>query len=196
MELPQIRMQSQFAKIAMETEPARVHIQQPKAEMSMEQPKADVQIRQKLGKLTIDQSQAWRDMNLLNVYESIEEYAQLGKEGLLEGLARISRQGDELMKIEHGGNPIAAQAEENGFDPPKEFNIGWIPSVFAVKINYEPGKADIQVNPQKPRISVTPRKPEIHYDPGHVETYMKQYANLQIDFENLKWKHLNFEMKI
>ncbi|MBO8157636.1 MAG: hypothetical protein H0Z32_14495 [Bacillaceae bacterium] len=196
MELPQIRMQSQFARIAMESKQANVNIQQPEADMSIEQPKADVQIRQKQGKLTIDQSQAWREMNLLNVYESIEEYAQLGKEGLLEGLARMSRQGDELMKIEHGGNPIAAQAEENGFDPPKEFKIGWIPSVFSVKINYEPGKADIHVNPQKPKISITPRKPEVQYEPGNVKTYMKQYADLQIDFENLEWKNFNFELKI
>ncbi|WP_132372093.1 DUF6470 family protein [Melghiribacillus thermohalophilus] len=194
--MPQIRIQSWPTRLDIHTKDAQLHIQQEKADMSIEQPKADLQIRQKQGKLTIDQSQAWRDMNLLSVYESIEEFARLGRDGWLAGIARVSRQGDELMKIEHAGNPIAAQAEENGFDPPKEFNIGWIPSVFAVKTHYEPGGADIHAEPQKPKISVRPRKPNIQYEPWHVNINVAQYPKLEIDVEDLKWRNFSFEITI
>lgn len=91
MELPQIRMQSQMARITMMTQPATQEIRQPKADLSIHQPHAELSIRTIPSKLTIDQTQAWADMNLKTAPLSIEEFAQLGMQGAQEGTARRKR---------------------------------------------------------------------------------------------------------
>ncbi len=61
------------------------------------------------------------------------------------------------MHIERGGNAIAAHAKENGKLPQKQFNIGWIPSPFSVKMHYEQAKVQFDVQTQKPIIDVQVR---------------------------------------
>ena len=100
------------------------------------------------------------------------------------------------MRIESGGNPIADQAKENSEGPMYEFNIGWIPPHFSVKIQYEPAKLDINVKLNKPINNSKARKPIIHYTPGKVSIGMARYNSLKIDFENLKFTGNKFEISI
>ncbi|WP_186580800.1 DUF6470 family protein [Aquibacillus kalidii] len=184
MEIPQIRIQTQLAKLQIHTEPATLTMEQPKAIQSIEQPKADIKIKTIPSKLSIDQTQAWNDMDLKNVFKRTEEAANLGKQDLFQGIARRIQQGAELMKIENKGNPIKRQAIENGFDEPKQFNIGWIPSAGSVKIHYQKAKVEINVTPRKPIIETTPQKPEVIYNVGDVEITLGQRNELTIDFVN------------
>lgn len=185
MQLPQIRMESQMARISLTTQPARQEIRQPKADLSIQQPHADVSMRTIPSKLTIDQTQAWEDMNLKSAIRSIEENAQKGKQGALEGIGRRASQGTELMKIENKGNPLISQSFQNAHEPPSALGIKFIPSLNAVKINYQPSKVEIDVRPNKPIIDVQLNKPEVNYIPGSVDITMAQYQELDIDFVNL-----------
>jgi hypothetical protein len=185
MELPQIRMQSQMAKISITTQPARQEIRQPKADLSIQQPHAEISMRTKPLKLTIDQTQAWEDMNLRNVFRLTEKFAQEGKRAASEGTGRRASQGTELMRIENKGNPIVSQAFQNAYEPPRSLGIKFIPSLGAVKINYEPSRVEIDVKPNKPIIEARANKPEIGFIPGSVNITMQQYQNLEIDFVNL-----------
>ncbi|TFB24378.1 hypothetical protein E3U55_02435 [Filobacillus milosensis] len=196
MDFPQIRIQSQPAKINIQLTKGQQTIQQPKAEQSIQQPKADLQIKTTPSKLTIDQNQAWKDMGFLSSVEAAEESAQRGYQDLLAGIARRTQEGDQLMRIENGGDPIASISKSNANPPMKEFNIGWIPSAGSVKINYQPSEVNIESRTNKPIIEVRPRKPMHDYQPGNVNISMQQYQDLQIDFENLKYKFLNFEKQI
>ncbi|GAA0484839.1 DUF6470 family protein [Salinibacillus aidingensis] len=186
MNIPQIRIQSQDAKIQLNKTPAAQSIEQRKATLSIEQPKADMQIQKTPSKLSIDQTQAWRDMGMVNPVEFARNLGQDGRQAAMEGTARRAREGDELMKIENGGNPIASQAKRNAYEPMKEFNIGWIPSHNAVKINFDPAEVTTEFKRNEPSISVQPQKPIINYQPGSVETQLKQHADLQIDFVSIK----------
>ncbi|WP_163970548.1 DUF6470 family protein [Oceanobacillus halotolerans] len=181
MQFPQIRMQSQMAQIAIKQTGGVQTIRQPQAEQTIQQPKADISMKTRPSKLTIDQTKAWEDMGLMHISKRIETFANEGKQGLKEGIARKVRQGDELMKIENGGNPLARQAAENGHDGMKSLGIDFIPSHFSVKTTYEPSEVDITVNPNPPIIQATPNKPIMEYQPGSVETSMKQYPSLEID---------------
>jgi hypothetical protein len=192
MNLPQIRLESTLAKIAIETTPPVQEIEQSPAELDMQQPPAEIKIEKTPAKLTIDQTKAWEDMDLKHIFRRIEEFAQQGYEDWLEGMARVSRQGDELMRIEDGGDPIAEQAKENSEDPMYEFNIGWVPSHFSVKTNYEPAKVHIDIEVNKPIIKTKINKPIINYTPGKVTTELAQ----KIDFVNLKFVGTNFEISI
>ncbi len=196
MNLPQIRLQSEQAKISITKTKGQQSIQQPKAELDIQNPKIEMDIERTPSKLTIDQTKAWEDMDLKHIFRRTEEFAQQGYQDWLEGLARRAEQGDELMKIEQGGNPIAAQAKVNSESPMKEFNIGWIPSHNSVKIHYEPSKVDIRWKTQPAVNRTKPRKPIIEYNPGDVKIDLAKHADLKIDFENLTYKGINFEMNI
>ncbi|WP_221566969.1 DUF6470 family protein [Alkalihalobacillus sp. TS-13] len=182
MQIPQIRIQSQPALIGLKTTKGVQQISQPKAEQSIQQPKADLNTKTTKGTLTIDQTQAWNDMDLKSVFVQTEEAAQLGREDLLAGIARRAQEGDQLMRIENGGNPIAEHARVNSGGEMKEWNIGWIPSAGSVKLDYQPARVDIEVQVNKPIIETTPKKPEHTYQPGDVEVFLRQRNSLSIDF--------------
>ncbi|MBS2771205.1 DUF6470 family protein [Anoxybacteroides rupiense] len=197
MQLPQIRLQSTVARISIATTPPVQEIEQPPAELEIRQPPAQLQIETTPGKLTIDQTKAWEDMDLKHIFRRIEEFAEQGYQDWLAGMARLSEQGDELMRIEDGGNPIADQARENSEPPMYEFNIGWIPSLFSVKTNYEPAKVHIDVQARRPMIQAKPNPPLLRYTPGKVEIDLAQRPTLKIDVVNLKLANANqFETSI
>lgn len=186
MEFPQIRMHSQPAKIQIHSEPAQLHISQPSGDLTIKQPAAQISMRTKPGKLNIDQSQAWEDMNLLSAKKSIAKNAQAGQQTVLQGTARRARQGDALMRIENNTAPIKTQAVENGFSQQKRLGLTFIPSTFAVKTSYEPAELDIQVQTHQPIIEGRVNKPIIQYTAGRVETSLAQRQKLTIEVVNTK----------
>ncbi|MBM6619043.1 DUF6470 family protein [Bacillus suaedaesalsae] len=185
MQVPQIRIESSYARLGMKTNDAQVAIEQPQDYLSIEQPLAEMNLSITPSKLTIDQSKAREDMDLKSILKRTEEAAQLGKTAVLEGIARRASEGNQLMKIENGGNAIAMIAKENSKGREFKFNIGWIPSPGSVKVEYTPSKVDVKIDPQKPIINVEPNKPILSYSPGKVEYMMEQYPSLKIDFVNL-----------
>jgi len=186
MEIPQIRMHSQPAKIQIQTEPAQLHMSQPSGDLTIRQPKAEISMRTKQGRLNIDQSQAWEDMNLLSAKKSIARNAQAGEQAAAQGTARRARQGNALMRIENSADPIKAQAMENAFSEQKRLGITFIPSTFAVKTSYEPADLDIQVQTHQPVIEGRANKPMMQYTPGRIETSLAQRPELTIEVINTK----------
>lgn len=185
MQLPQIRMQSKMAQISLQTVNAKQEIRQPKADLSIEQPRAEITMRTKPGKLTIDQTQAFEDMNLMNILKRNDRFAQEGMQAIQEGTGRRASEGTELMRIENGGNPLVSQAVNYANPPMKTLGIKFIPSYGSVKINYDPASVDIQVTPRKPRIDAKVNAPEMTYTPGRVDVGIAQKPELNIDFINL-----------
>lgn len=185
MQFPQIRMESQMARIGIVQNKAFIEQSQPKATLSIEQPKADMSIRQVKGKLSIDQSQAWEEMNLGSTQRLIEKHADESMRAASEGTARRAEQGAELINIHNGADMIAEQAVQNGGQPMKTLSFKYIPSPFAVKLHYERGDVEIDVNENKPIIDAQMNKPELTFHRGGVDISMEQYAQLQIDFDNL-----------
>ncbi|WP_100332368.1 DUF6470 family protein [Bacillus xiapuensis] len=196
MELAQIRMTSQRAQIALDIEKPVQSLQQPPAELDLQQPPAELSIETTPSKLTIDQTKAREDMDLKSVRKRIEEFAQRGYQDWIEGLARVSADGDELMRIENGGNPIPEQARRNSEGPPLEFNIGFIPSAGSVKIHYQPASVNIDVQTRGIINNTRANKPIHDYQPGKVHVSMKQYPSVDIDFVNLKYKGIHYEQEI
>jgi hypothetical protein len=183
MNLPQIRMESNFAKIGIETNRGQLQIEQRHADMSIEQPKAEMIIDRRPPRLTIDQTQAFEDVQLKSVFRMTEDAAQAGYQQAMNAIASKSQEGDELMMIEHGFSAIRSQAQRNSEAPPADFNIGWIPSHNSVKINYDPGETNFRWNTRQVNIEVTPNKPNINYYPGKTDIFMQQKNSLNIDFE-------------
>jgi hypothetical protein len=174
-------MEATYARLAISTTPARLDITQPPAELTIEQPPAEMNIASVPARLTIDQSRAWAAMNNKHVFEFIRDGAEDGRQAVLNYIARTASQGDELMRIENGGNPIVDQAVVNSEAPPLEFNIAFVPPPFSVKIGYEPGRLDIDWRIQPPRIDVKRHEPIIRYQRGAVRIDLAQRPSLHID---------------
>ncbi|MGM8212553.1 DUF6470 family protein [Virgibacillus sp. W0430] len=181
MQFPRLQMESQRAQIVIQQQAGKQTIQQPAARLSIEQPKATLTIKTKPSKLTIDQSQAWEEMNLMSTKQHIKKQADTGMNNALEGAGRRAEQGTQLMRIETKGNPIKDQAYVNGSTQQKRIGMKFIPSPFAVKINYERADVDIFVKVNRPTIQATRNQPELHYERGKVDIAMKQYAKLTIN---------------
>lgn len=196
MDFPQIRLESTFVKIGMETKKGKLEIQQKPAELSIQQPKAELFMERKPPKLSIDQTKAREDMDLKSISKRIEEFADRGYQSWLDGLARVSQEGDELMRIENGFSAIPDQAKRNSESPIYDFNIGWIPSAGSVKISYDPGALNINWKINKPNIDIKANKPNINYTPDKINILLKQHPSLKIDFENLRYVGINYEQNI
>ncbi|MYL70007.1 hypothetical protein GLW00_04050 [Halobacillus litoralis] len=182
MNIPKLQMQSTPGRIGLRINKPEQTIKQHQVEQSIQQPKADMKIEQKPGKLTIDQTKAWHNLDLKNVLVRTEELVGIARDLWMEGLARVSREGDELMRIENGGNPIATQAKRNSvFD--FTFSPGGRPTYELIQMNYQPGKAKIDIQRREPMIENKIREPEHHYRPGNVNVSMEQMPDLKIDWK-------------
>lgn len=173
-------MESQFARIAINRTDAKLEIKQELPKVHMEQRPADVTIRTVPGKLTIDQTQAFADTNLMSIFEKNDRFSREGLQAVQEGTARRAREGKELMQIEHGGNVIAAQAKRNAHPPMKALGITFIPSNFSVKLDYQPAEVQIDVTTHRPKIQAETNSPQFTYHPGDVETSLVQKNDLKI----------------
>lgn len=183
MNIPQLRMESTFARIGMETSRGDMQIQQRHADMSIEQPRPEMMVDRRPPRLTIDQTQAFEDANLKSVFRTTEDAARQGYQQVMNVIATKSQEGDELMMIENGFKAIQNQSERNSLPPQADFNIGWIPSHNSVKINYDPGETNIRWNIRPVNIVVTPNKPVINYYQGKTDIFLSQNNSLNIDFE-------------
>lgn len=197
MDLPQIRMQSQMAKIELTTIQPKQSIEQPGPDIDLQQPPAEMHINRTPSSLSIDQSEARADVDLKSIRRRIEEFAKNGYQDWLNGMARRAQEGNELMRIENGGNAIANISKRNSkILPTYDFNIGYVPKSGSVKINFEPAKVEIRWDLHKPINNTRARKAITDYQQGSIDIRMKQYQDLKIDFVNLKYVGTNYEQEI
>lgn len=181
----------------MTTNQPKQSIEQPGPDLDLQQPPAELHINRTPSVLSIDQTEARADVDLKSIRRRIEEFAQNGYQEWLNGIARRAQEGNELMRLENGGNPIASIAKQNSkLFPIYDFNIGYVPKTGSVKIDFQPTKLDIQWDIKKPINNTKARKPIIDYQPGTVDIRLKQYQDLQIDFANLKYVGINYEQEI
>lgn len=183
MQIPQIRMTSQMGKIAIEQKAGNLDIVQPKAEVAMKQPKANISIHTSKGKLTIDQTQAWEEANLMSPLRLSKRHAQAAKQAVLGGIQKRAQQGAQLIDIHLGGNMIAQQAIQNGHRTYRPPSLTYIPSPLSVKTHYEKGQVTINVDAKKPVIDIKANQPVMQFNRGDVHISMKQHPFLMIEFE-------------
>ncbi|WP_010676914.1 DUF6470 family protein [Bacillus timonensis] len=186
MKLPQIRIQSQYAKLNIEIQKPSQEIEQRPADMIIEQPSAEMKINRTPGRLTIDQTLAWENLDLKSPFKRVEENAELGMSVSFETIGRIAEEGNELMKIENGGNPIIDQAVRNSQNE-TVFHTGSTPSQFSVSVQYDPAHVSIDWTVNKPQIEVNVNKPVHTYTPGKVTAYVNPRNSLSIDFVGMNF---------
>ncbi|GEN47164.1 DUF6470 family protein [Alkalibacillus haloalkaliphilus] len=197
MQLPPIQYHIQRGQIATSQTDAQVQINQREADLQISQPEADLQITHTPSKLTIDQTAAWRDMGIISIEESISKSASEGMQKAIEGMARRARDGNEMQRIENGGDAIPRIAKRNMPNERQDFTIGFIPSsYFAVDIDYDPGDVEVNIQKNDPIIDARAHKPTFDYTPGQLDTYLAQEPHFEIDVDMDTFRAQQLDMKI
>jgi hypothetical protein len=182
MRIPQIRLQQTYAQIGLNIIQPKQEIEQRPADVSINQIPSKMTIERTPSKLTIDQDQAWSELGFKKTSVLSQEFAENGRQVLIEAIGEIASEGDQLAAIEQHSDAFVAIATEKGNPPPADFNIAFIPSHGSVKIDYTPAEVHINWERGGAEIQVNPNKPIHNYTPGKTEVYLRQMNQLQIDF--------------
>lgn len=168
-------------QIGINTTNAYLDIRQPKGEQSIRQVKPQMMIDRELPKVLIDQSQPFAEAGRKPWSQVAEEYAQLGRQQALEGIARIVDDGNRMAMIQRKmPSAIPEIAFNNSMSKQHEFNFAMIPT-SRPKIEVT-GHLDIQWKLGGVEYNYTPRNPVADYNPGKVDIYMQQYPKTEIRF--------------
>lgn len=117
-------------------------------QIGLELPRLDISTR--FPRVHIDVRQAQADIGLKPIGQIAREQAARGHRVAWQAIAQIAREGDELARIEEGGNPIAEQARRRGWRD-LQVNIDVAPK-HPVLVELEPGEVGVQLIPGQVRI--------------------------------------------
>ena len=182
MNFPKLHIQSTPARLGLNIQKPVQRIEQPRANLDIQQPQAIQTMKKTDPRLSIDTTEARADIDLKSGPRRVKEFAAEGLQAAIEGVGRRAQEGMLLMKIENGGNAIYTIAKQSGRQPYSSLGIKFVPSYGSVKVDFEPGSIDIQVEPQKVINNSKANKPIIDYTPGKVTGEMLQHASLKIDW--------------
>ncbi|MGO4888799.1 DUF6470 family protein [Anaerobacillus sp. MEB173] len=180
MEMPHIDITQTNAAVSMKSNRPPLQIKQPHADLSIKQEHFDlIQISKTASKLYIDQTEAFADANLVSPLRSSKEFLDRTNQEVGEYVAKMSQQGDQLMKIENGTGAIYQIAAENSNLPRRETQLGWMPrSAFQVKFDYDPGELSFAVRKAKVEINVKRNEPIINIPKWQIDVYVKQKQSI------------------
>ena len=185
MRIPQIQIHTTDIKMDWNIQDPVQRIQQPKATQNIEQPAAILEINTTNPQMTVDMTQFWRDVGLKPTGETIRENAQKAREEMLQGISRRVGEGRQMMLGAGkgaGSDTIKSIAMQNhGPKRPGPYNVKFIPSYQAIKVDIQPGTTEINITPQKAKIDVQVNKPIHDYTPGKVSGTMLVRPDIEID---------------
>ena len=178
--LPQVQIRTTDALIGIQTRQAQLNIRQPHADLHIEQPHAELNTTTKQPRLSIDQTEAWRDMGIMSALDKTKQSTGEARQKWLEGISRMSQEGNQLMSIDRGVD-IAQVAKQKTTPHLPMPNITYIPKSFtSIKISYEPGEVTHNHQANKPVIRANAKNVEGNYEPYDIQIYLRQQPNIEI----------------
>ncbi|WP_027416153.1 DUF6470 family protein [Aneurinibacillus terranovensis] len=187
MNLPHIQLAQSFTKIGWDVqrptytfEPAhtQLHIEQKPAEMILHRTQPVVQI---------DQSQCRADMDLKSTAQQNAEFAAYGRKSVLEYIARVTAEGEQMGAIENKGNVIADIAKGKKFMTDHQFGYGNVPGNLSLHMNGIPGELNIEWKLGGTSIDVQQTPFHQRYEKGKIDYYIQQKnrLNIQVSGDNV-----------
>lgn len=183
MNIPQMTITSRPARLSIEQPRGTQQIEQPRATQQIEQPAAILEMSSEASELTIDSTEAWASMEKKSPLRAATEHAQGGLQAVQEGIARRAEEGDQMMRIENGGEAIQDIAKQTVYPPPADFNVRFLLGRFGVDIDYKPREQHIDIQTQAPRIDAQVNAPIHNYTPNAPNIDIADYGDLSIDWK-------------
>lgn len=177
-----IRINQTYGKIGIRQYPANMNIAQPPPTVDIRQSRADMKIDTTLPKVHIDQSQCFAELGLKSPLRLADDFYEESLEAGLDNIGKMAQEGERLMRIEDGGDPIVEIAQEAMYDDICEINVDCAPK-SRPKIEVREGRADVEVTPRPPAINweVYP-KANIVASRYKVDIYMAVWPNIKFEY--------------
>lgn len=184
MNIPQLQIQTTRGVLGLQITKPTQEIEQPRPTISQQQPAAILEMSTTRPKLSIDTTENRADIDMKSVFRRSAENAQFGHQSVQEGIARRAQEGQQLVKIENGGNALLEIIKQNSTPPPARLGIRFIGDRTKIQTDIQGGSLSINATPQKPVYDVQVNKPIHHYTQGKVTGQMERWPDIQID---VKW---------
>jgi hypothetical protein len=164
----------QNAKLNLQTTPTKVQI---------ETTPATLEIRHPQGELTIDSTPSRYSIGLKNNADFARDNAALGKQAVMNAIARIAQEGAQYARIESNSNAFADIAAASSFSEVPGITLAHIE---APDIRYQANP--VQFNPIAGKINSTIQPGTIHgdYQPGSIDIRVTQYPSIKFSTVDVK----------
>ena len=176
-----LQISTQKARIGIQTTNAALSYTQPRGQWNMQTQKAQMQVTKGMPQVVIDQTIPFAEAGLKTQPMLMREYADLGRQYVLEGIARRAREGD-LMARPPYGNAIPQIIQSRLPLERADFNVAFIPQ-SRPEIDFTGLEFEINWQIGGVETDFTPRKPEFNYTPGRVDIYMEQYPEIRYQYD-------------
>lgn len=171
-----INIEQNFGQIGISTTPTQLRIVSREPKVDVKTQMSAVQVDINWPAVKIDQTAAQASMGYKPIVPFEKSHADKGQSEALKAIAQKAQEGDQLAKVEQGGNPfvsIAAAAYKN-----KECNIALMPSV--PPDIYFAGGIDIKANRGHVNVESLAKLPEISATDSSIEFYLKVKPSIDI----------------
>lgn len=177
-----IEIHQTFAAIGINRTEHNLEMKAKNAKLEIHQEQAKIKIHSELPRVEIDQYEAFASAGLKNNYDMLKDFAQTAQQQIMEYIGKTASDGDQLARVEAGGNPIADICGRDA-SPEHEFNIDCIPKVgpeITVK-----GELEIEAEARPDNgveITFTPPVLDASFTPSKVNFYLREKASISINY--------------
>ncbi|SDO37362.1 DUF6470 family protein [Alkalicoccus daliensis] len=181
MDLPKIQISQTNAKIGMQSHKPQMSIQQRSADMKIHQDlHNNLSMQTTDAEIHIDQSAAFADADVKNILRRNEEFADKANQNVMEYVAKVARDGEQMKRIENPGEVIPRLAEGRGLQPERQFDLRNIPTgMDKVRISHVPAELSIHFDWPAVEIDVQKHQPVSDIPRWEINTYLAQKNQIQ-----------------
>lgn len=179
----QININTQPIRLDYNTQNAKLNLQSTPTKVQMETVPARLEISQPRGELTIDQTPSRYSIGIKNNADFARDNAELGRQSVMNAIARIVSEGNQSTRIESKSNAIANIAANSSFSEVPSITLGHI---AAPDIQYKANPVQFNATDGKVNFSVQPGTIKGDYEPGSVDIRVAQYPSIQFSTVDVK----------
>ncbi|MCB8814166.1 DUF6470 family protein [Desulfosporosinus shakirovi] len=156
---------------------AKSNLRTTQPKVQLETTPTTVEIRQPQGNLTINQYPCRYSIGLKNIADLARDIAAKGKQTVMETIARIAQEGDQMAQIQNKTNAIANIAASSTISEVPDITYARIASP---DINYQANP--VQFNPKDGNVDLTLHRGIVQgdYQRGSVDIRIAQYPDIEI----------------
>lgn len=181
--MQQINISTQPIRLSYTTQNAQANLQTTLPTVQMETTAATLEIHQPCGELTIDATPCRYSIGLKNNTDFARDNAALGKQTVMNTIARIVQEGHQLAHIENKTNVIARiAANSTRSEVP---GVTWA-HIDAPDIHYQANPVQFNPTAGKVNFTVQPGTIQGNYQPGSVNFRVTQYPSIEMSTVDVK----------
>ena len=176
---PALLIERTDGRLSLDKRAEEVELQVQGQRLELEQTPRQVDMTVNYPRVNIDTTQSRIELGQHTMESFGRESAEKGSETAQEYIARKAAQGDELARIEEGGDPLIRQALDE-VTPQKELNIRMAPKT-PPQIEVSPGDVRLDLSPPgEVRVATLDDVKRLYFDKDQVEATVMTKPNLDI----------------